>query len=94
MITYGWHDNKNSINIEKHGFDFNTAKRIWLGDVIELPDSRKDYGEDRFVVFGEVDGEIIAVVYTWRGTLRRIISARKANGGERHGYRQAFPGGP
>jgi len=92
---FEWDENKNDRNIEKHqGLDFDTAKLIWLGDVIELPDVRKDYGEDRFVAFGEVDGVIIAVVYTWRGTSRRIISARKASVGERDAYRQAIPGGP
>ena len=94
MISYEWDKNKNAINIMKHGIDFSTAKLIWLGDVIEFPDTRKDYGEDRFVTFGETGGVIMAVVYTWRGTSRRIISARIADRGERDGYRQAIPGGP
>lgn len=94
MTNYQWHDSKNAKNIEKHGIDFDTAKLIWRGHVIEYLDNRYDYGEDRFVAFGEVGGEIIVVVYTWRGTSRRIISARKANSGERDGYRQTISGGP
>jgi len=94
MSTFEWDENKNAGNIAKHGIDFDTAKLIWLGYVVEYPDTRRDYGEDRFVAFGEVDDEVIAVVYTWRGSSRRIISARMADRGERHAYRQAIPGGP
>jgi uncharacterized DUF497 family protein len=33
---------------------------------------------------------VFVVVYTWRGTSRRIISARRASRRERNVYRQAF----
>jgi uncharacterized DUF497 family protein len=94
VLEFEWDDNKSSSNIEKHGIDFETARLIWFGDVLEAPDIRKDYGEDRFLTFGEADGEIISVVYTWRGDSRRIISARMANRGERSAYRQEVLGGP
>jgi uncharacterized protein len=91
---FEWDNNKNNGNIAKHGISFPNAKRIWLGPVIEVPDMRFNYGEDRFVAFGEVDGEVLAVVDTWRRPARRIISARRANHGERRIYYQAISGGP
>ncbi len=51
---------------------------------------RRDYGERRLVSIGEIDGEVFAIVYTWRGANRRIISARRARRRERDAYRQAF----
>jgi uncharacterized protein len=91
---FEWDDNKNNGNIAKHGISFPNAKRIWLGPVIEVPDTRNDYGEDRFVVFGVVAGRVLAVVYTWRGSARRIISAGRASHGERSAYHQAVSGRP
>ena len=54
-----------------------------------------DYGERRIVAYGNVAGRVMVCVYTWRGTddepIRWIISLRKANKGETHAYRTAFP---
>lgn len=81
-----WDENKNAANREKHKVDFETAKKIWLGPVLERPDTRFDYGEDRFIALGDADGIMLVVVYTWRGKARRIISARKAGQDERRAY--------
>ena len=42
------------------------------------------------MAFGEVEGNVIGVIYTWREERRRIISARLANGKERDAYHQAI----
>ncbi|MGH7815472.1 MAG: BrnT family toxin [Candidatus Binataceae bacterium] len=55
-----------------------------------IEDRRRDYGEPRFAAIGEIDGEIMYVVYTWRGAIRRIISARHASRRERDAYCKAF----
>jgi uncharacterized DUF497 family protein len=87
---FEWDDNKNNGNIAKHGIDFNAAMEIWSGHVIEVADVRQKYGEDRFVAFGELNGRVLAVVFTWRGLTRRIISARSADRGERAEYHKAI----
>ncbi len=46
-------------------------------------DDRADYGETRIKAIGEVDGIVLAVIYTDREDVRWIISARKANRKER-----------
>jgi len=51
---------------------------------------RKDYGEQRVQAIGKVEGDSLFVVYTWRGAIRRIISARLANRSERDAYHEAF----
>lgn len=77
---------KSDRNLEDRGFDFDYAARIFEGVVIEQVDDRQDYGETRFVAIGQVNADILTVVYTWRGDVRRIISARKASRAERHAY--------
>ncbi|MGA7263717.1 MAG: BrnT family toxin [Stellaceae bacterium] len=83
MPPFDWNLKKEEQNIQKHGVDFATASQIWAGSVFERVDNRRNYGEVRFLAFGEVEGRVLAVVYTWREATRRIISARKANPRER-----------
>jgi len=90
---FEWDEAKSEKNLLKHGFDFGFAKRIFEGSIIEREDTRRQYGEKRFLVFGQVEGEILVIVYTWRGACRRIISARRASRRERDGYREAYPAG-
>ena len=42
-------------------------------------DRRWDYGEDRYRLLGAVEGRVFVVIYTMRGSMIRIISARKTN---------------
>ena len=42
-------------------------------------DTRGNYGEERFRAVGESEGDILHVVFTWRGDAVRIISVRRAN---------------
>ncbi|MBV8614711.1 MAG: BrnT family toxin [Acetobacteraceae bacterium] len=54
-----------------------------MGQTIEWPDNRRDYGETRIRALGESSGEVLHVVYTRRGDVIRIISIRRANRRER-----------
>lgn len=88
-MDFEWDERKRRLNRLKHGVDLARAGTIFLGPTIENEDGRRDYGEVRTGAFGEVDGEVLFVVYTWRGAKRRPISARKAGRDERAKYRQA-----
>jgi uncharacterized DUF497 family protein len=79
MAGFEWDPNKEERNIRERRIDFTTASRIWDGLVIERIDERRDYGEQRTITIGEIDGRLMVVVSTWRGTARHIISVRKAN---------------
>lgn len=83
---YEWDPVKAARNVQAHGISFATAIRIWDGRVVEQVDDREDYGEARFVDIGMIGDRYITVVYTWRGDIRRIISARKAEAHERKEY--------
>jgi uncharacterized DUF497 family protein len=52
----------------------------------EFLDDRQDYGEERFVIIGLVDGHLLYVAYTERKDVFRIISARRATEHEQEIY--------
>ena len=82
-MEFEWDDDKSAANLARRGFGFDFAARIFEGPVIECRDVRRNYGEERMIALGCADGEWLVVVYTWRGEVRRIISARKASRKER-----------
>jgi uncharacterized DUF497 family protein len=86
MPGFEWDPEKERKNLAKHKVDFRTASRIWDGAVLERNDSRRDYGESRVGALGKVENRLMVVIFTWRGTVRRIISARKANPGEQRRF--------
>jgi uncharacterized DUF497 family protein len=88
--VFEWDEAKSRKNLRERGFDFAFAARIFDQDVLEHEDTRHHYGERRIVALREIEGEVFVVVYTWRGTYRRIISARRANRRERDAYCQTY----
>ena len=81
-----WDDNKNLINMKKHGISFETAALVFADEErIEYYDKLHSQDEDRYVVLGCVQG-ILYVVYTMRQDAARIISARMATPKERRIY--------
>jgi uncharacterized protein len=44
---------------------------------LTLVDDRMDYGEDRFISYGFVDDVAVALVWTDRAGVMRVISMRK-----------------
>lgn len=91
-MEFEWDEDKRLSNLDKHGVDFNRARMIWSGEVIDPAAERRVDDEIRRLALGTVgEGEIvIAVVYTDRGQVRRIISARRARRYERERYQGEF----
>jgi uncharacterized DUF497 family protein len=69
------------------GFGFSYATLIFDRPTLERPDNRRDYGEARVQSIGEVGSDVLFVVYTDRGDIRHIISARQASRKERRAWR-------
>ena len=70
------------------GLGFDYASLIFEGDVMERIDDRGEYGEMRVQAIGEVDENVLFVVYTDRpDELRWIISARRADRRKRRLWR-------
>lgn len=65
--------------LRERGLGFDDGARIFEGRVAIWQDDRGDYGEERFRAVGQSEGDVLHVVFTWRGETRRIISVRRAN---------------
>ncbi|MBQ7196293.1 MAG: BrnT family toxin [Synergistaceae bacterium] len=85
-MQFEWDENKRQANIEKHGIDFVDAVKIFDGFTSARQDIRADYGEERYVIVGLLDGVEISVINTPRGNKLRIISVRRARISERKRY--------
>jgi uncharacterized protein len=82
-MIFEWDDAKSRRNLLERGFGFDHAATIFIGPTLEAQDSRRDYGEIRVHAIGCAGADVLSVVYSDRGELRRIISARLANRKER-----------
>jgi len=80
-VKFEWDENKRIANLKKHGFDFADAYIVFEDEnAVRYPDEREDYGEERFVIVGKINGIIIAsVCYAGRNENIRIISMRYAS---------------
>jgi len=78
-MRFEWDEAKDARTMQERGFGFDDASRIFSGHVVSWADNRRDYGEQRFRAVGETEGDILHVVFTWRGDVMRIISVRRAN---------------
>jgi uncharacterized DUF497 family protein len=89
-LLFEWDEEKGARNLLVHGLDFAAATALFDNPVLEREDTRRDYGEQRIVALGMIENECFVVVYTPRGSRRRIISVRRANRKERNEYRSTY----
>ena len=88
-MKFEWDHQKNEVNIAKHQLDFADAPRIFRLPLRISLDERQDYGEDRWIGIGMLDGRVVVIVFTEPNEQTiRIISLRKALPYERKVYEQ------
>ncbi|MBE9003672.1 BrnT family toxin [Fortiea sp. LEGE XX443] len=88
-MKFEWDQQKNQANIAKHNLDFADASRVFTLPLRISLDERQDYGEDRWIGIGILDGRVVVVVFTELDEQTiRIISLRKALPYERKRYEQ------
>jgi uncharacterized DUF497 family protein len=81
-----WDAKKAAANLQKHGVDFADAATV-LHDEQAVTVRDDEGGEERYVTIGmDALGNVLVVVYTWRGDRPRLISARRAEARERGEY--------
>ncbi len=85
-MGFEWDEAKRLANLGKHGIDFVDAIAVFEGDTVTVEDDRYSYGEQRFVSFGLLQGQVVAVVHTERDDRIHIISAKKATQSEQRTY--------
>ena len=90
-MNFEWDDGKRRSNIKKHGIDFINAPTIFDSYTLTIEDDRQDYGEERFVTFGILEGRVVVVVHTESKESMGIISIRKASKNEEKAYFSKIP---
>jgi len=89
--NFDWDNNKNVININKHGISFKEAATVFSDiNAVEIDDVEHSQDEDRFLIIGRSRKLRLLVVchcYRENDTVIRIISARKAASEEIELYR-------
>ena len=88
-MGFQWDPEKDAANPAKHHVSFRQAAEIFRSFRMTAEDTRRDYGERRFLTLGEYDNAVLWVVYTLRGEDIRIISAWKAGKHDREAYIKA-----
>lgn len=79
---------KNGWNIRKRGLSFERAMDFDFETAVYSIDRRHEYGEDRIVALGYLDGRLHVMCFVETETGIRVISFRKANDREVKKYDQ------
>lgn len=84
-----WDEAKRLSNLAKHRIDFAVAQDLFDGRAILTIES--EYAQEERSLTTEIRGDrLITLVWTQRGPVIRLISARRARGAEREAYRERY----
>ena len=89
-LRFEWDPRKAATNRTKHGVSFEEASSVF-GDPLGLivDDPRHSRGEKRHVLLGSSERHrLLAVMFTVREDVIRVISARKVTRRERNNYEE------
>ena len=90
MYYFDWDENKNRIDLEKHGITFEEASTVFFDDrAILFDDPEHSIDEERFLLLGMSETAKVCIVchcYRESDTVIRIISARQATRKEEQRY--------
>lgn len=86
-MDFEWDRNKAAENEKKHGISFEEASLAFFDEwaIEEFDDTHSDDVEQRYVLIGLAEFDLVRVVYTVRDKLR-IISAEKARPYDERAY--------
>ena len=94
QLEFEWDEPKNRANVRKHGFHFSQAEEMFRGVLLVRPDAGEDYGEERWIGIGMIQGRFAFVAFAQPSPdVVRIISLRKADHEERKEYEKALRDG-
>jgi uncharacterized DUF497 family protein len=80
---------KNEKNIRERGLSFERVAEVDFDTALILPDTRKEYGETRYIALCYLDRRLHVLCFTETETGIRVVSFRKANEREAKRYGKA-----
>ena len=81
-MRFTWQEAKRKSNLKTHGLDFLDAPKVFEGLTFTFEDNRFEYGEQRFVTLGLLNGIPVSIVHTETADHIHVISFRKATKNE------------
>lgn len=87
-MKFEWDSNKAAFNLAKHGISFAEAETVFDDPFfVTFPDTLHSIDEMRYLILGESEQlRLLVVSYTERGSITRLISARRATPKEGQKY--------
>ena len=76
-VSNSWNEGKRQKNLAIHGVDFSVIESFVWEKTVVIQDTRKNYGETRFLAYGPIEDRMCCVAFTVREKNIRIISLRK-----------------
>lgn len=75
---FAWDEDKEIQNQNKHGVPLSAAVNFDFAGALVIEDTRRDYGEKRFVAYGNdlASGKLMSLCFTPRDGKLRFISYR------------------
>lgn len=89
-MQFEFNPTKNDANQAKHGVALSVAEELEWDTLLCKPDDRQNYGERRVAGYALMGARLYCVVFVDRGSVRRVISLRKANNREKVLYAKIF----
>ncbi|MDZ8054029.1 MAG: BrnT family toxin [Aulosira sp. ZfuVER01] len=89
-LEFEWDNQKDSLNLQKHGISFETAKTVFDDPLAYIFDDEwHSVGDCREIIIGhDEENRLLLVCFTERAKVIRIISARLATKKERRDYEE------
>jgi uncharacterized protein len=86
-VSFEWDPAKARANARKHHIEFAAAVAVFDdGSAVTIPDEDSEDKERSVTIGRDAFDRVLVVVYTWRGTNSRLISAGKASRREQRDY--------
>jgi uncharacterized DUF497 family protein len=86
-LRFEWDEAKRRSNIAKHGFNFADVGPAFIDPHrVVYPAIGRGFSEARWVLLGQIDGQVMHIVFTLRMGRIRIISVCRAHIKERYIY--------
>jgi uncharacterized DUF497 family protein len=87
---FDWDEGNADKSLVKHQVTNSEAEQIFFSEPLVLADDQHSSGESRFLALGTTEADrALFVVFTFRGDLIRVISARDMSKRERAAFMQS-----
>lgn len=70
---------KSARDVAERGLGFGLAEAFEWDSAVIWRDTRRDYGEERFIALDRIEQRVHSLVFTHRSETVHVISLRKAN---------------